>query len=382
MREVRPGVWHLRVFAGRRANGSPIQLRKVVDSGTGKVNGGVREASKELAKMRADIARRKVRGGGSKTVGELLDIYIERCIAEDLSPTTVHEYRRIADTVLKPALGNVRAAKLDSVDLNSLYRSLRAQGKKPTTVRRVHALVSATFRYAKKEKLFDHNPAADASPPSVKDTPQVQAPAVEQVSALIKAAETRDPMLATLITLAALTGARRGELVGLRWDDWDETGETLRIARSAYKTDDGSVDVKSTKTHQERRIGVDPVAREALRRHRATVQALAAELELTVPDDAYIFSDSPVGTEPLHPNLVTQRSARAARDAGLEHFHFHQLRHFHATQSIAGGFDPVTVGKRLGHRDPNITLRVYSHALEQRDRDLAAAMGRALGGAG
>jgi integrase len=58
--------------------------------------------------------------------------------------------------------------------------------------------------------------------------------------------------------------------------------------------------------------------------------------------------------------------------------HLHALRHFSASQAIAAGFDPVTVGARLGHADPSITMRVYSHVLEQRDRELASALGKTL----
>jgi len=120
-----------------------------------------------------------------------------------------------------------------------------------------------------------------------------------------------------------------------------------------------------------------------LRRHRDQVAALALELGVTVADDAFIFSRSPAGAEPIRPDVVTGFTRRVAKAAGVD-THLHALRHFSATQAIAAGFDAVTVGARLGHADPAITLRVYSHALEQRDRDVAASLGRtlALPGAG
>ena len=206
---------------------------------------------------------------------------------------------------------------------------------------------------------------------------QVEAPTVEQVRDIIKAAEEKDPTLATLIRLAALTGGRRGELCALRWSDIDFDAGTLTISRSIYRTADGGWAEKGTKTHQARPMRFDPVAVEALRGHRTTVEARASDLQLEIPQDAFVFSDSPTGSEPLHPMLVTQRAAKVAKAAGVP-THFHTLRHFHATQAIAGGFDPVTVGQRLGHANPAITLRVYAHAVEERDRDLAAAMGEQL----
>jgi len=96
-----------------------------------------------------------------------------------------------------------------------------------------------------------------------------------------------------------------------------------------------------------------------------------------VAPDAFIFSRSPVGLEPIRPGVVSKFTKRSAVKAGVD-THLHALRHFSATQAIAAGFDAVTVGARLGHADPSITLRVYSHAVEERDRELAASLGRTL----
>ena len=157
---------------------------------------------------------------------------------------------------------------------------------------------------------------------------------------------------------------------------------TGRLARftsrgSVYETAGGGWAEKSTKTHQGRRIGLDELGLEILRRHRYQVDALAGELDVTLAPDAFIFSRSPAGLEPIRPDVLSKFTRRAADKAGVD-THLHALRHFSATQAIAAGFDPVTVGARLGHADPSITLRVYSHAIEQRDRDLAASLGKVL----
>jgi len=144
-----------------------------------------------------------------------------------------------------------------------------------------------------------------------------------------------------------------------------------------YETKGGGFAIKETKTHQGRKIGLDAVGVEVLKRHRANVQAQAKRLELAVPKDAYIFSLSPQGSEPLRPDVLTHMVRRAGKKVGLD-THLHALRHFSATQAIGAGFDPVTVAGRLGHADPSITMKVYSHVLEGRDRDLAAALGATL----
>jgi integrase len=288
----------------------------------------------------------------------------------------MRKYRSIAETVVRPELGRVRLSKLTAGHLDRLYAKLTAKGNEPTTVRRVHALIGAALHSAERWDLVDRNVARRADPPPVRPA-QVVAPSPAEVQAILTAADSIEPGLATLLLLAALTGARRGELCALRWSDFDSAAETLTIARSVYETAGGSWAEKGTKSHQERKIGLDPLAIEALRRHRAAVDATAAGLALQLPVDAFIFSRSPIGSEPIRPDVVSKFARRMADKAGVD-THLHSLRHFSATQGIAAGYDPVTVGARLGHADPSITLRVYAHAIEQRDHDLAATVGMTL----
>lgn len=381
--EVRPGVWRLRVYAGRRANGTPIQITKTLVSpeaakGRARAGDGTRLADRELAKMVAKVSSGSA-SAGMATVGDLLDRWLAHCDTLGRSPTTMKKYRQIAEAVVRPELGNVRLTKLTASDLDRLYAKLTAKGNKATTVRRVHALIGAALHQAERWDLVERNVSLRASPPPVRPS-QVTAPTPKQVHAIVKKAEETEPALAALILTAALSGARRGELCALRWTDIDWQGATLSIARSVYEVEGGGWAEKATKTHAARRIGLDDFALAVLERHRTAVDALADKLGLVGVPDGFVFSRSPVGAEPYMPSLVTKFTARTARAVGLD-AHLHQLRHFSATQAIAAGFDAVTVGARLGHADPSITLRVYSHVLEQRDRDAAAALGRTMAAA-
>jgi integrase len=367
--EVAPGKWRLRVYVGRKPDGSPIQVSRTI-------HGGVRAADRELASMVSAATKGKL-SGGTETVQQLLDLWLEHCEEQGRSPTTIREYSRIADKVVNPRLGKLMLRKLDARHLDSHYKELRRKGLAPASIRRVHALMSASLRYAEKKRMVETNIARLASPPPVRQDP-VKAPSTGEVRALVTVAEKDgDTMTATLILMAALTGARRGELCALRWTDVDWAAETLTVARSVYQVPGGGWAEKGTKTHQERCIGLDPVANEALRRRREEVESLAAELELDLPADGFVFSLSPQGNAPLMPDFVTKLILGTAQRAGVD-THLHGLRHFMATQAIARGFDPVTVSQRLGHADPSVTLRVYAHAVEQRDRDLADVLGQQL----
>jgi integrase len=373
--EVRPGVWRLRVYAGRGPNGSPIQVARTVETGDGKSGSGSRLADRELAKIVAEVSNGS-KPTGTETVGDLLARWLDHCDSQGRSPTTIREYRRIADKVIVPDLGHIRLAKLSASDLDALYAKLTSKGNKATTVRRVHALIGASLRQAEKWDLVDFNVARKASPPPIRTQP-VRAPSPSEVRDMVEAAEAIEPALGALLLIGALTGARRGELCALRWTDVDFASRRLTIARSVYETDGGGWAEKGTKSHQVRSLGLDDMAVAVLERHRAHVDGLAEELRLEVLTEAFVFSRSPVGAEPLRPDVVTKLTKRAAEAAGVK-THLHALRHFSATQAIAAGFDPATVAGRLGHRDSSITLKVYSHALEARDRDLADALGRVL----
>jgi integrase len=375
--EIAPGVWRLRVYVGRNAKGYPVQRSKTIHAGgkSAKPGAGVRLADRELANMIAEASKGNA-ATGSETVGELLDRFLEHAASLGRSPTTLREYRRIAEMVVRPELGRLKLSRLTALDLDRLYAKLTAKGNKATTVRRVHALLSASLHQGKKWQLVRDNVALDASPPAV-HAAEIVAPDPDEVRKIIEVAEASEPALASLLLLAALTGARRGELCALRWSDIDWQARTLHVARSVYETAGGGWAEKSTKTHAARRIGLDDFGLEILRRHRAQVDALAGELEVTVAPDGFIFSRSPAGIEPIRPDVLSKFTKRVAAKAGVD-THLHALRHFSATQAIAAGFDAVTVGARLGHADPSVTLRVYSHAVQQRDRELAASLGRTL----
>jgi len=182
-----------------------------------------------------------------------------------------------------------------------------------------------------------------------------------------------------LIYAAATTGARRGELCGLRWSDIDLDLATMTVARSI--SDAGrEVAVKDTKTHQARRLALDPTTVEVLRDHRQLVERRAHDARVTLSPSAYVWSQDLDAASPYRPDRVTG-AFRSLRDRlGLPQVTFHALRHFAATTLAAQGVGVRTIAGRLGHANPGITLRTYAHFLDTADRDAADAIGKALDG--
>jgi integrase len=94
--------------------------------------------------------------------------------------------------------------------------------------------------------------------------------------------------------------------------------------------------------------------------------------------NGYLLSYDGLGSSPRGPKNVSGRVGDAFRAIGLPDFHLHSLRHYAATELIASGPDVRTVAERLGHADPALTLRVYSHVIESREGEAASVLGRAL----
>jgi integrase len=175
--------------------------------------------------------------------------------------------------------------------------------------------------------------------------------------------------VAALWIVAASTGMRRGELLGLRWRDIDlDSGElSIRQTHVSY----GKLRVtKEPKTDRGRRtIPVDPRAVVALRAHkRAQAEEKLAAGE-TYGDQGLVFADE-IG-EPLRPDTVSAAFRRHVRDAGLPHLTPHGLRHTFATVGLEAGVDVLYIAELLGHSSPAITQSIYQHT--RRDRLAAAA---------
>jgi integrase len=314
--------------------------------------------------------------GTGATFGQLLDRWLEECERLDLSPTTLRTYRAQIKQTLRPRLGKVKLNQLSAKHLDALYGTMKDAGAQPKTIRNHHAIISSALHQAVRWGWVRRNVAEQARPPRVAQR-RVQAPSVEVVRDVIEEAERRDPRLAPLLMLAALTGMRRGELCALRWNDVDLNLGIVEVSRSVVVVV-GGVAEKSTKTDRARKVALDPVGIALLTAHRAHVDQWVAEAGGELAPDAFVFSPSVRGAVPYRPDNVTSFFIRVRDAVKASDVRLHDLRHFTATQLIGAGMDIRTVADFLGHSDPSLTLRVYSHAIEERTKAAATIMGQVL----
>ena len=306
---------------------------------------------------------------------ESLDRWIE-FVTPLREPGTVRGYKSHIVRA-KATLGHLKLTRLTAQHLDRAYSMWLAEGLSPTTVHHIHAVISAALRQAVRWQVIPRAVTENAEPPPARPKP-VKAVDPGVIRTLIAAAETLGkPVLAATIALAATTGCRRGELCGLRWPDLDPAG-VLHVRHSLKHGLDGrAVELRDTKTHQERKIALDEFALAVLRTHRSRAQDWADQAGVVLRPDGYILTFDPTGTCPMKPDTVTRQFDSLTKKAGVR-LRFHDLRHFTATQLLGANVDPRTVAGRLGHADPSITMRVYAGFLQERDREAAQIMGRLL----
>lgn len=371
MRERSPGYWQLRVYEGT----DPVSGKKRYR--TRAFRGGKREASRELARLVAEV------DGGvvtptRKNVGALLDEWLAHIEHLGRSPSTLYNYRRLVEQ-LPEGFKSQQLAKVTPKLIDELYRHLGTVGKrKPATVLRFHALLRAAFAQGVRWGLIDRNPTDRATPPRVNRS-EIKPPAVGDVLRVIdRAAASRNPENAVVFRLLAATGCRRGEVCGLQWRDFDFSTEPMRVViRRAVLEIEKQLIVQGTKTHAVRSVGLDEETAEMLREHRARAAEDGLASGTPPTPENFVFRKAPGSSEPLPPDRIGQAWSRYCKELGVK-ARLHDLRHLQASMLLDAGEAVTVVAARLGHRDTSTTLKVYSHLMPGADSRAASVIGSAF----
>jgi integrase len=408
------GALRVRVFAGY----DPLTkqrhyLTEVVPAGP--------KAAAEAEKVRTRLLSQVDQQRSPRTratVNQLMDRYLD---VIDVEETTRRTYIGYIDRHIRPQLGALQVGRIDAEVLDSFYASLRTcrdncRGRKDvdhrttwshdcyvvkhrrrtahdctalgcktlecpphlcrplsaSTLRQIHWILSGAFSRAVRWRWLMRNPIDEARPPAAPQ-PRPDPPSAQEAAALAMEA-WQDVDWGTLVWLAMTTGARRGELCALRWSDLDLTNGVIHLHESIAQH--GALRwTKDTKTHQQRRVALDPETVAVLTEHLERWSERAVALGIKLARNAYLFSLAPDASKPLVPDSVSQRYSKMANRLGID-THLHSLRHYSATELISGGADIRTVAGRLGHGGGGTTtLRVYAAWVSEADQRAANTLG-------
>ena len=306
-----------------------------------------------------------------------------------LAPKTYFRYCEMLTSRIIPNIGHVKLEKLNPVLLEEFYNKLREpqkrerkkkDGRKKVTVytlsektlRHHHRLISTILNKAYRAGLIKENPCnrVDAPRPKRKE---LNIYTEEQLATLINAIEPAELKFKTCIHIALAGGLRLGEIMGLEWQDVDFDKSTITICRTSQYLPGKGIFTKDPKNETSKRtISLPLMVMNLIAQLQEEQTAQAEKLANKWEGSDRLFTTATGG--PMHTYTPTKWFNSFLKENGLPPLPFHGLRHTSASYLIAAGQDVVTVAKRLGHSNSNITLSTYAHAFKKRDEEAAEKM--------
>ena len=370
IRKRKDGRWEGRYTAGHDPETGKAIYKNVLG----------RTQAEAKAKLKAAIEETKnldVTKAGKYTVGAWMDEWFENYAKIKVRPSSHQTYRGYIDNHIKPNIGKIPLEKLTSLELQKLYKKLltsgridrveskkQAKGLSPKTVRNIHQIIASAMKLAKEQRLIVADPTEGCALPKLEHREMKTLP-VEQLTSFLREAKESGVFEMYYIELA--TGLRRGELLGLKWEDIDFSTQTLRVRRQVGRIN-GEVREAPLKTKPAYRtisLGTDAVG--ILKQQREKH-----------PSSSYVFP-GPTGG-PIAPDSVLHMLHRVLDRAGLPEIRFHDLRHTFATLALQNGVDVKTVSGMLGHFSAGFTLDTYAHVTTAAQKKAAETMGAVLAG--
>ena len=362
------GRWEGRIVVGHKENGDSIFRYVYADT------------QKELtAKLRQNIDAYQgveLTERSKMTLAQWLDRWSAVYMPGAVRPNTLEGYRRDMDNYVKPYLGGKPLCKVTADDLRGLYQILLERGRKlprkncgsglaPATGRGIHTTLHHALKTAADEGLIPFSPAEHVVPPRVPRVPKGVLNH-EQVDRFLCAIQF-DPVWHDFFYTELTTGLRRGELCGLRWEDFDSEAGTLQVRRTISARKGGELAAGETKTYAGRRTILLP---------RSTNQLLRERKKSVLT--GWIFHDPLRPERPVNPGSAYRRLKALLKQTGLPDIRFHDLRHTFATQALASGVDAKTLAGILGHTKASFTLDTYTHVTGDMHRNAAEIVGNVI----
>lgn len=352
--------WSAHVDVGRDENGKRLQRTL---SNKFKTEA---EAWRWVRKILSDVDKGDYVHSNALTVGHYLDEWLPG-IKSQVKPSTWASYASYTNRHLIPKLGSVPLQALKATHLKRLYSELAQDGSRQDgaagglstrSIRYIHAILRLALTDAVKEGLVQKNVALLVDAPRLQQS-EMKTWTGEQAKAFLT--YVQNDRLAAAWALALSTGLRKGELLGLRWQDVDL--DTGRLAVNQTLISVGyKAQFSTPKTDRGKRsIDLDPETAQLLRSHRARQAEERLAWGPAYQDSGLVFTRET--GEPIHPESFSSIFERLVKGSGVPRIRLHDCRHTFASLALAEGINPLIVSRRLGHSSVAFTLDVYGHEM-------------------
>ncbi len=309
------------------------------------------------------------------SVEKWIDTWIEEYVEPSVKPLTLAAYRSQSRIHIKPVLGKIKLAKLDSTQIQKLYNDMiREEGLSPKTVKNVHGILHKALVKAVQLRYIGFNPADACTLPRV-EKQEIKPLTHEEMKAFLKVIEA-DAEYKDVLAVTLFTGMREGEVCGLPWDAVNFDAGTITIKQQLLKEKNkkgAKCYIASTKNDRSRVITPAPYVMELLRDVRRRQNEMRLKAGRAWDNKWNLVFTNALGRH-LFPQMAYQHFKRAAAKLGRPDARFHDLRHTYAVTALQEGDDIKTVQANLGHATASFTLDVYGHVSEKMKQDSAARM--------
>ncbi len=359
------GRWEGRIVVGHKNNGEPIYKYVLA-----KTQAELVQKLHDKIEMYRDA---NLSEDCNMTLSEWLDRWLYEYVAITIKPSTLNGYEMMVKNQIKPYLGNRPLSALTTNEIQKFYNTIKRQGRVHTDrthgkeladsmVRKIHLILHESLDMAVQQRLIVSNPTNGTTIPknNYKEKQILNDEQLNRFMEVIKNDEKWYDFFYTELT----TGLRKGEICGLKWEDFDESSGKLKIKRSVGRLKNGVLPIGDTKTETgTREILLPP----------STVELLNTRKENAVGD--WMFPNFCKPEEPLNPQSAYTHLKVLLKKAGLPLIRFHDLRHTFATHAIAGGVDAKTLSGILGHTNASFTLDTYTHVTTDMQKNAAKIVG-------
>jgi len=375
-------AYQIQVFRGRGTDGKKIKPYSMV----WKVPEGWKSSSikKELERVAGEFETNCKMGNVSpekKTFAEYSE-YVMKLKERDNKHRTVLRYNQLLERINKE-IGFLKLTSITGEHLNKFYMKLAEKGQNlktggylsNKTILEYHRLIHCIFAQAVKEGLVRYNIADTATPPK-----QVKKEAeyfeLDEIEKIIEALSNEPLKYRAIIGLMIDTGARRGEILGLKWSCVDFKNNQIKIERSILYTAERGTYESTTKTNEVRVINISHEVAGVLKKYKKEQAENKMKLGDYWQDTGFCFTRD--NGLPINPETIKSWIDRFSKRHGLPHIHPHKFRHTQASILYANGIDPITISKRLGHSKVSTTQDIYSHLMANSDKNASDSIAEML----
>lgn len=346
-----------------------IELKKVKGKRQQKwytVKGDKKDAEKFLTEKLRELDTGTFIDSKNINVRQYFNFWYEQHCLNNLSPTTYESYRRNLDNYILEELGHIRLEDLKPMHLQFFYTKCSKKGLSNKTILYFHRIIHCALNQAMKWQFIIRNVADCVDTPK----PEKYKPLVlnnKEITELINVISNTDIYIPVVI--AIYTGMRRGEILGLTWNNMDLEQGTLKVVQALYPTENGLI-FSSPKTENSiRKISMPLTLINILKYYKIKQETIKNRLGNNYHDLNLVCSQT--DGNPIHPTTLNHKFRDLLKENNLPLIRFHDLRHTHASLLLKERVEPKVISERLGHSNINITLDIYSHIYEETNMEVA-----------